>query len=55
MAPVMTGCDQNGLDDGTTVRTLTAKAVAPFIAGPNMVLGLTDEGLKSILRPAPGD
>jgi hypothetical protein len=29
------GCDHHGLDDGTTVRTLTRAAMTPFTAGPN--------------------
>ena len=31
------GCDHNGFDDGVAVRSLTAAAVAPFVAGPNAV------------------
>lgn len=30
------GCDHHGFDDGHQVRTLTAEALAPFIAGPNL-------------------
>jgi len=35
------GCGHNGFDDGIAVRSLTPKAVAPFIAGPNKVNVLT--------------
>jgi hypothetical protein len=31
------GCDHNGFDDGGAVRSLTAGALAPFIAGPHAV------------------
>lgn len=31
------GCDHNGFDDGVAVRSLTAAAVEPFVAGPNAV------------------
>jgi hypothetical protein len=31
------GCDHNGFDDGLAVRSLTAGALAPFIAGPHEV------------------
>jgi hypothetical protein len=33
------GCVQNGFDDGTTVRKLTAAGVGPLVAGPNRVYG----------------
>jgi hypothetical protein len=50
------GCSHRGLDDGTTVRTLTRPAVGPFVSGPNQVGGFTGENLSGILRgdrPAP--
>lgn len=34
------GCDHNGFDDGIAVRSLTAKAVAPFVARFNTVWGV---------------
>lgn len=46
------GCDHNGFDDGVTVRSLTAAAVAPYITGPNMVFSFSGGPEKlSILRP----
>jgi hypothetical protein len=36
------GCDHHGFDDGATVRTLTAAAVAPFLVGPNAVTDFSD-------------
>lgn len=48
------GCDHNGFDDGVSVRTLTAKAVAPFITGPNTVVNFSGSPEKlSILQPHP--
>ncbi|WP_433087725.1 hypothetical protein ACQP1P_17485 [Dactylosporangium sp. CA-052675] len=47
------GCDHNGFDDGVSVRTLTAAAVAPLIAGPNAVFGFSGPREKAqILRPS---
>jgi hypothetical protein len=46
------GCDHNGFDDGVSVRTLTARAVAPFVAGPNEVSYFSGPDAKRpILRP----
>ena len=48
------GCDHNGFDDGVAVRSLTAAAVAPFVAGPNRVLVVHGSDAKlSMLRPSP--
>lgn len=47
------GCDHNGFDDGIAVRSLTAEAVAPFIAGPNQVLEASGSGKLFILQPRP--
>ena len=40
------GCDHNGLDDGTTVRRLTAAAVRPFVAGENVVGSMSGRPAK---------
>jgi hypothetical protein len=46
------GCDHNGFDDGTGIRSLTAKVVAPFIAEPNAILGFSGPASKiKILHP----
>jgi len=46
------GCDHHGFYDGTTVRTLTAGSVAPFIAGENAVGSLLMNGsMLGILEP----
>ncbi len=46
------GCDHNGFDDGVTVRSLTAAAVAPFLTGPNLLFSFSGGPEKlSILRP----
>jgi hypothetical protein len=49
------GCDHNGFDDGIAVRSLTAKAVAPFVARANAVLyGFSGGPEKmAILMPSP--
>ncbi|MER7283607.1 hypothetical protein ABT369_55225 [Dactylosporangium sp. NPDC000244] len=47
------GCDHNGFDDGVSVRTLTAAAVAPLVAGPNVVFNFSGPQEKvQILRPS---
>nr|BFE60420.1 hypothetical protein GCM10020063_049460 [Dactylosporangium thailandense] len=47
------GCDHNGFDDGVSVRTLTAAAVAPLVAGPNVVFNFSGPKEKlQILRPS---
>ncbi|GAA3626863.1 hypothetical protein GCM10022223_50170 [Kineosporia mesophila] len=45
------GCFHRGLDDGTTVRTLTRAAVQPFVQGPNRVWGWSGDELSGILEP----
>jgi hypothetical protein len=48
------GCDHNGFDDGGSVRSLTARAVAPFITGSNTVLNASGGPDKwSMLQPPP--
>lgn len=49
VVPRYGGCLHRGLDDGTTVRTLTRAAVAPFVTGPNLVTGFTGVELAPIL------
>ena len=45
------GCDHNGIDDGTTVRALTREAVQPLIADANQPWGWSGKAEKSrILR-----
>jgi hypothetical protein len=44
------GCFHRGLYDGTTVRTLTRPAVAPFVTGPNEVKSFNGDALRPILR-----
>jgi hypothetical protein len=46
------GCDHHGFDDGVAVRTLTTKAVAPFVAGPNTVNEFSGAAMLDILRPS---
>ena len=46
-------CVPLGFDDGISVRSLTAQAVAPFITGPNEVLRSTPAADPSILPPRP--
>ena len=46
------GCDHHGFDDGGTVRTLTAKAMAPFLTGGNAAIGTySSPELAEILNP----
>lgn len=45
------GCDHHGFDDGSTIRTLTAPAVAPFIQAPNLVTEAS-YGMADILFPS---
>lgn len=46
------GCNHNGFDDGVSVRSLTAAAVAPFVTGPNVVFSFDGPREKlPILRP----
>lgn len=43
------GCDHHGFDDGVTVRRLTAEAMAPFLAGPNTVVGSLSSGMARLI------
>jgi len=43
------GCDHNGFDDGIAVRSLTAKTVGPFVAGPNQVYAFSGGSAKSTM------
>jgi hypothetical protein len=49
------GCDRNGFDDGVRVRSLTAAAVAPFVAGANRPLVFHGSAAKRaiLLPPTP--
>lgn len=44
------GCDHNGFDDGHGYHRLTHDAVAPFVAGPNMVFEVSGLGKGKIFR-----
>ncbi|MDI6098978.1 hypothetical protein QLQ12_10235 [Actinoplanes sp. NEAU-A12] len=46
------GCDHNAFDDGVTVRSLTAEAIAPFITGPNTVLEFSGSDKMPIIQPS---
>lgn len=44
------GCDHNGIDDGTTMRRLTREAMAPLSSGP-LVVSSYSAVLRRILSP----
>jgi hypothetical protein len=48
------GCFHHGLDDGTSLRTLTRPAVAPFVTGPNRISSFSGEELVGILSDPAG-
>ena len=41
------GCDHNGFDDGSTVRSLTAEAVRAVVTGPHQVQSMSGPRAKS--------
>lgn len=41
------GCDHNGIDDGVTVRRLTAEAVSGLVTGPHQVTSMSGPRAKS--------
>ena len=45
------GRDHHGFDDGISVRRLTLESLAPFIAGPNAVLGSVNGRISDLVWP----